>query len=440
MKIAGIIAEYNPFHNGHRYHIEETRRRTGCDAVVVVMSGDFLQRGIPAMTDRFLRAEAALRCGADIVLELPMYGATASAEDFASAGVRALSGLSCDYISYGAESAEERDALATHERDAFATFPAEPDGKNPDAKNSDGETCSGGAGIFRKAAEFLLSEPPEFKQLLLSHVREGNSYAKSRALALAEFAPESAKLLEQPNNILAVEYEKAILATHASLRSCAVKRSDLGYHDTSVAAFCSASAIRGAVADTGAIPAEAVPAETVSLYSYLTADSIVTADDFSDMLCAELSAHTPETLSRIYDLPGDLANRILEQASRPFTWTSLAESVKCKAFTRSRIDRALCHTLLHITTADADVFKNAETLPYLRVLGMRSDSSPLLSELQRTSGIPLIVRLSDDVRALSRESRRLLAAELRASELYAQIYFRRTGLVREDVRRRLLTV
>ena len=107
MKITGIIAEYNPFHNGHRYHLAQTRLRTGCDAIVVVMSGDFVQRGYPAITDKYLRAEAALRCGADLVLELPVYGSSASAEDFAGAGIRALAGLRCvDMLSYGAEDAE----------------------------------------------------------------------------------------------------------------------------------------------------------------------------------------------------------------------------------------------------------------------------------------------------------------------------------------------
>ena len=446
MKIAGIIAEYNPFHNGHRYHIEETRRRTGCDAIVVVMSGDFVQRGIPAVMDRYHRAEAALRCGADVVLELPSYGATASAEDFASAGIRALAGLGCiDIISYGAEDA----AL--------------------------------GESTFRSIAQFLLDEPGAFKQTLLSHVREGNSYAKARSMALSEFFPKAAELLAKPNNILAVEYEKAILSLENNsfhrkevqpdpdgtgapmasnnpqrtkkqtmhdgtgesakprLATCAIPRSDLGYHDTTVSEVCSATAIRSALSDGGLIPAGAVPSEVLPLYTGITASTAVTADDFSDMLFAELSSHTAESLASIYDVPADLANRILEQARSPFTWTSLAESVKCKAYTRSRIDRALCHCLLHLTTADADIFREGD-LPYLRVLGFRKDAEQLISAMERSSRIPLLVRFLRDSAKLTGDAARILATDLRASALYSQVLYRKAGIVREDTHRRLLTV
>ena len=403
MKIAGIIAEYNPFHNGHRYHIEETRRITGCDAVVVVMSGDFVQRGVPAVTDRFVRAEAALRCGADLVLELSAYGATASAEDFALAGIRALAGLGCvDVVSYGAEDADR------------------------------------GTETFRRIAQFLLDEPGAFKQQLLAYVREGNSYAKARSLALADFFPEAATLLSRPNNILAVEYEKAILATDSDLATCAIGRSDLGYHDTTVGSICSATAIRGAIAEGGPVPAEAVPAEVLPLYEKLTAETAVSADDFSDMLFAALSQHTAESLSEIYDVPADLANRILEQAEHPFTWTSLAESVKCKAYTRSRIDRALCHCLLGLTQDAADRFKSAT--PYLRVLGLRRGAEDIVSAMERSATFPLLVRFLRDSSRLTGNAAEFLSTDLRASALYSQVLFRKSGIVREDTHRRLLTV
>ncbi len=404
MNITGIIAEYNPFHNGHLRHLEETRRRTGCDAVVVVMSGDFVQRGVPSVTDKYLRAEAALRCGADLVLELPVFGASASAEDFASAGVRAMASLSCvRTLSYGAEDAGE-------------------------------------AGRFRDIAGYLLSEPAEYKSRLLSHVKEGNSYAKARSLALSEFFPEASEILTKPNNILAVEYEKAILRGGFDISTCAVKRNDLGYHDTRTAPVCSATAIRQALIEQDRFPADSVPECTKDLFAGLTRSTAVTADDASDMLFAELSAHTPETLAAVYDTPEDLANRILNRAAQPFTWTSLAESVKNKAFTRSRIDRSLCHALLHITEADADAFKASPALPYLRVLGVRKGSEQLLSKLCGSSATPLLRRLSDDTKLLSREAQHLLSVDLRASALYSQILFRKTGIVRADTRRRLLTV
>ena len=425
MKIAGIIAEYNPFHNGHLHHLAETRRLTGADAVVAVMSGDFVQRGVPAVCDKYIRAEAALRCGVDLVLELPVFGATASAEDFASAGIRALNSLGCvDVVSYGAE-----DAPLSAENKAMVAS---------DGTSAETATCSDSA--ILRAARFLVSEPADFKELLLRYVREGNSYAKARSLALTEYDPEAAELLTKPNNILAVEYEKAILRGGYPLKTCAIQRSDRGYHDTEPAPVCSASAIRLAVTENDAVPGYSVPEAARELFADLRRDTMITADDLSDMLCAELSSHTADTLSAVYDVPGDLANRILENTELPFTWTSLAESAKCKAFTRSRIDRALCHALLHITAQDAELFKKGDALPYLRVLGVRKDSGDLLSSLCKTSKTPLLLRLFDDTKVLSEDAKHLLSLDLRASALYSQILYRKTGTVRNDGRRRLLTV
>lgn len=405
MKITGIIAEYNPFHNGHRYHLAQTRLRTGCDAIVVVMSGDFVQRGYPAITDKYLRAEAALRCGADLVLELPVYGSAASAEDFAGAGIRALAGLRCvDTLSYGAEDAEV------------------------------------GVDTFRSIAAFLNEEPADYKAVLLRRVKAGNSYAKARALALADFFPQAAELLSKPNNILAVEYERALMRTGAPVASCVISRTDRGYHDTSVAEVCSATAIRETLASGGHFPLQSVPEEIRDLCEPLTASTTISPDDASDMLFAALRAHSQASLSAVYDIPADLANRILSQSEQPFTWTSLAESVKCKAFTRTRIDRALCHALLDITEADADSFKSAECLPYLRVLGVRSDAQGLLAELRKASKIPLLCRLNEDMHALTEPAKVLLTKDLRASALYSQLLFSKCGVTRSDTHRRLLTV
>ena len=402
MNIVGIIAEYNPFHNGHLHHLKETRRRTGCDAVVVVMSGDFVQRGVPGVMDKYARAESALRCGADLVLELPMYGATASAEDFSLAGVKALASLGCvTTLSYGAE--------------------------DPDAP-------------FRGIASYLLSDNPESHEALLAHVREGNSFAKARAMTIASERPDYAGFLQKPNNILAVEYESAILRTSCGFTTVAVPRSDRGYHDTEVTTVCSASAIRECVCGGNDFPFDSVPAITRDLVAGLNDSTAVSADDFSDMLFSELSAHTPESLSALYDIPADLAKRILNRAVRPFTWTSLAEDVKCKAFTRSRIDRALCHALLRISAEDAAMFKAGDSIPYLRVLGMREEARALLSEIDRTGRTVLLRRLADDTRSLSADAKHLLEGDLRASSLYSQILYKKTGVERSDTRRKLTVV
>ena len=209
MKICAIICEYNPLHNGHLYHISEARARSGADAVVCVMSGNFVQRGESAVMDKYTRARHAVWAGADAVIELPTVFATSNAEIFAKGAVHIISSIpACNTLCFGAEIA---DKLA-----------------------------------FKSAARYLLNEPAEVSAQIKTALSEGASYAKARAQAYAGFIPFD--LLGSPNNILGLEYTKAILEKNAPIDILPIQRTGAGYLDTNLQEnFSSASAIRNAI-------------------------------------------------------------------------------------------------------------------------------------------------------------------------------------------------
>ena len=210
--VTGIIAEYNPFHNGHAYQIQKARELTGCDFVVVVMSGDFVQRGAPALFDKYTRTKMALLGGADLVLELPVWASSASAEFFAAGAVSVLEGIGCtDFLCFGAE----------------------------DEKLSK----------MQKAVELLANENTEFQKQLRDVLKTGLSFPAARKQALSGFlTEEESSILDKPNNILGIEYLKALKAKNSSIEPVIVKREGQGYHGQELShGFASASGIRSAL-------------------------------------------------------------------------------------------------------------------------------------------------------------------------------------------------
>ena len=213
MKVAGIIAEYNPFHKGHQYHIEETRKQTGADYVIAVMSGDYVQRGEPAIADKYMRTRMALSGGVDLVIEMPVIYATASAEYFATAGIGILDRLGCvDYLSFGSEWADVED--------------------------------------YSSYATLFLEEPEEYRQILQEQLKRGKSFPEARAFTagklLFDSKPETAvEFLKEPNHILGLEYIKALRRRNSSIQPITVKRKGNHYHEKILAEeYSSATSIR----------------------------------------------------------------------------------------------------------------------------------------------------------------------------------------------------
>ena len=281
MMIAAVIAEYNPFHNGHAYQLKEIRRQTGADLILVMMSGDFVQRGAPSCVDKYARCRMALAAGADMVCELPVYGAIGSAEIFAESAVSLLNRLGCiDYLCFGAETIAPS--------------------------------------LFDAIIPILSNEPDEYKAFLQAGLKTGMNFpaARSRALCSILGDAQCIDILNQPNNILAIEYMKALYKSGSTIRPFPIRRSGAGYHSTDTdVGFCSATAIRRQLSKNlfspeTVIRALDIPATSKAiLQDYLADYPVLTRNDFSDILAAHL-LDTRTSLTDYTDITPDLANRI----------------------------------------------------------------------------------------------------------------------------------
>lgn len=365
MKIVGLITEYNPFHNGHLYHIQEALRATGADAAVAIMSGNYVQRGAPALMPKHLRARMALEAGVAAVIELPVWCACGSAEYFAAGAVSILDRLGCvDMICFGSE-------------------------------------C-GDVSLLEKAARITAQEPEAYRGLLKEGLRDGLSFPRARQKALSLFLGDdrAGEVLAEPNNILGVEYIKAILQQKSSLGFCTIQRRESGYHDMELSdTYSSASAIRHHLrqADQYGIPAQLegqMPSPAIcTMKEAYHARYPVYANDFSLLLKYHLLGETKETLPRYADVTQDLANRIIRHRNEFFSFEQFCGLLKTKELTHSRISRALLHILLNITEEDMTSFKKEGGCGYARLLGFRKDASPLLGLAKKSSSIPLITKL-----------------------------------------------
>lgn len=410
MKVIGIIAEYNPFHNGHAYQLDTIRQNTGADYVIVAMSGDFVQRGAPAIIDKYARTKMALTCGADLVIELPALWATSSAEFFAMAGVTLFDKAGCiDGICFGAET----DNLP----------------------------------LLCCIAELLAEEPQIYRNALSSYLKSGLPFPAARANALCDAfadtdsdAAEIHAILNEPNNILAIEYLKAIRKRDSSLTPYLIKREGAGYHETDIrsttagcnAPTASATAIRDILdnykpddyaffASARAILSAAMPQSALEILgNYLSDFPLLRADDFSSILSYLLLSTSAAELSEVADCSEEIANRLWKNRFKCTTFTDFCASNKSRDITYTRMSRILTHLILNITSADYECAKALDYIPYLRISGFRRDSSALFRTLKEKASAPLISKLAAAPDLLSQEALRILEKDIFAANLYEQ--------------------
>ncbi len=398
MTIAAIIAEYNPFHNGHEYMIQKIKEETGANYVIAVMSGAFTQRGIPGIADKHTRAKMAVSSGADAVFELPVRFATASAELFATGAVSLFNSLSCvDYLAFGSE-------------------------------------C-GNLSDFTNASELLLHEPEDFKAAIQKHLRQGLSYPKAFALAVKESGNNSsvsAELLEHPNNLLGLEYMKALKRLASTIKPHTITRTGTGYHDNhttfskdSGTLIASASAIRSALtSNTGtiALAQPLLPADAYRVFAESYGVSApVTLDDFSLLLSTRIAAESKESLATFFDVPKELADRIYSFRDEFMPFTELIETIKHKQFTYARINRALLHILLGIKEKNVTADTPTALVPYARLLAMKKSASPLMKEIKEHSRIPIITKPAEARKLLDEEALAMFFEDIAAADLYNRI-------------------
>ena len=388
MNVVGIIAEYNPFHNGHLYHLKQAKALTRCSYAVVVMSPNFVQRGAPAITNKWARTKMALESGADLVIELPTPYATASAEFFARASVSLLSHTGIvSALNFGSEANE--------------------------------------IGLLTEVAAILVAEPAEFKLRLKEHLGTGMSFPSARAKALIQYAQsvpnlsihakEIQAIIGTPNNILGIEYLKALNALGASITPSILRRKGAAYHQHDLSGqLSSATAIRGEIYKGNWDQVrDAIPGVT---YDLLAKDT--KAKDLWPFLAYPLLFSTPEDLRQIAGVSEGLENRILKVFQKAKSMTDMITGIKSKRFTQTTIERILLSIILQLTKEDFNTFEAAGGPQYIRLLGFRKSSSHLLTELTAKATLPVLMNIGKDHKALGPLGQQMLSFEIRATNLY----------------------
>ena len=387
MKVAGIIVEYNPFHKGHEYHIAETRRVTGADFVVAVMSGNFTQRGIPACIDKFTRTECALACEADVVLELPFCYATGSAEYFAEGAVTILDKLGCvDSLCFGTE----------------AEVPIS---------------------LYMETAAFLCDEPADYKKSLQDGLRSGLTFPQARVAAAGpHLSPEALALLESPNALLGLEYCKALYRRNSKITPHAITRVGAGYHEESVASegFSSATALRTLLTPGNAFP-EAFLSELPEVAGKVLLKKPYTPVFGSDFLSLHryAVAQKADSLSEFADVSAELAGR-LKKRFPACDYETFLDHIKTKQYTRTRIERCLLHILLGVTKEDITAFRTNEVC-YARILGFKETATPLLKVWKKTASLPVLTKLAQKRQRCNDLEQKLLSYDIAATDLYNHV-------------------
>ena len=402
MKVNGIIAEYNPFHNGHKYHLEESLRRTQADYTVIVMSGDFVQRGAPAMLDKHTRTDLALGCGADLVLELPVLYATASAEYFASGAVALLDSLGVvTHLCFGSEyPAQERESNIS----------------------------------LLQIASLLMEESETYRFVLKEFLRRGLSYPLARGMALSQCHPSLepyANTFSSPNNILGIEYCKAILRRQSRILPIAIPRLGAGYHDEEISSrFGSALAIRKALCSgysAQRLSAHIPEAALMLLVEYMKEIPPICSDDFSSALYYKLLMEKELGYERYMDVSADLSNRIRNLSGEFTGFDAFCKLLKTKDMTYTRISRSLLHILLSIQKEHMALGRKIDYTPYARVLGFRRQAIPLLNAVKKQASIPLVTKVANAKKSLPPDAGKLLQLDILSGELYQGIAALQSG-------------
>ena len=394
MKACGIVAEYNPLHTGHVYQMNKARQISQADCIIVVMSGNFVQRGEPAVIDKYARTRAALKAGADIVIELPVYYALSSAENFARGAVLTLNEMKAASICFGAET-DNADRLA-------------------------------------KISHAIISESSEYKAILNKALAKGLSYPAARQTALLEYLPECKDIISGSNNILAIEYIKAILGNNLNMTYYPVLREGAGYNDdTDNAEFASAFGIRKMLMSD----------EHDRLKTYLTPvmyeeisnskNCPLFPDDFSNIFnhkmlflkqqCNINHTDFAEKLAEYEDITAELANRFAAAFTGRDNITKFAMNVKSKNIVYSRICRCIMHIILEMRKSMSDFYNN---IPYIRLLGFNKTGQLYLGSIKKELDVPFITKAAD--------YKNELIFDLACSDIYTQAVYEKYGYVMKN--------
>ena len=396
MKICAVIAEFNPLHNGHQYLLNQARIQTKCDAVLVILGSNFTQRGEPALLSKVARAKQAMLCGADIVVELPVYGSTLSAQDFAYQAVKIAHCFNhVTHLAFGSES---------------------------------GDIIS-----IQELAQFLTNEPAYFKTEISAALDQGHSLptAKSRALSVVlderfkSFSnPETvSELLSKPNNILGVEYVKSLIKLGSKITPVAIKRmnNENKIEPEHTKDFASASAIRQALYLSGSTnkARKLMPKQSAKvLEQQLKLHGLPNQRAYSDIALGFLRARTPNDLNDLYDMAEGLNNKLISTSAQVVSFDGLVTKITSKRYTSSRIRRLVLINILRLKQSVVDAL-TSQTIPaFVKILAVKEDNK-LLKQL--TANCPVVLRHNDTSLITDELSLELIRADTTANGIYATL-------------------
>lgn len=386
MKTLAIIAEYNPFHLGHKYHLEESIKTTNATHTIAIISSSFVQRGEPSIVDKWTKSKMALDNGFDLVIELPFVYSVQSAELFAYGAVEILDSLKIiDYLSFGAE---------TNNLDLLNTI-----------------------------SSILLEEPDFFRLSLKKHLDKGLSFASSRELALIDYLRENdlyskdfGNILKQSNNILAIEYLKAIKLLDSNIEPAIVTRLGADYNETSLSLnFSSATSIRKELISKG--PQSITKEVPSSSYKLLENCKYNHLNNYIIEINYLLNILEFEDYLEIFDMTEGLANRFLNLDKNYRSIDDLINDLSSKRYPRTRISRILIHLLSNLTKDDiVDIYSKRSN--YMRILASNKKGFEIINKIKNNSNIMIINKFSDYYRTQDSTIKKILDYEIRASNLY----------------------
>lgn len=373
MKATGVVVEYNPFHNGHKYHLEKTKKLNPDSIVIAVMSGDFVQRGEPSIVDRWTKTKMALKNGVDMVVELPVFYSSQSAEIFAKGAIGILEELKCESIVFGSESGdiEELNRIST------------------------------------------LQESPEFSIKLKKRLKEGNSYPTAHSLTMSEILGES-KL--NSNDILGLEYLKAIKYWKSNITPKILKREKVGYHDTNIVGeFASATKIRIHLKTLQEVKNIVTNESYEILKEY---ENFTFIEDFYPLIRFEFLKNF-KALIDIQDMEIGFENRIYEGVVKFSKYEEFFKSISNRRYTTGRVQRALIHSLLGITTSITEEVK--KSIPYVKILGFNDRGREYLNYLKKFENKKIITSYKKMGEIFSQEVCNLIELNEKSSQIYRLI-------------------
>jgi predicted nucleotidyltransferase len=391
MNITGIITEYNPFHNGHKLHLEETKRLSGAEGIICVMSGNFVQRGLPAILDKWTRARMAVLSGVDLVVELPTVFAVSSAEFFAKGAVDILTQTSVvNSLCFGSEAGDTK--------------------------------------LIRRIAEILCDEPAIFREILKKNLSSGNSFVKARSLSLIEYfnhytnvkfsAEKLEELLSSSNNILAIEYCKSIIKSKSSIEPLTIKRIGSSYNDKDLSSnLASATAIRellySDLYSNKLYQYMPEPSANIIMDSFTSTNKLPSSNDFLPYIKYKLLA-SPNSFSKLPDSGEGLDNKFLKEINTVSSVDELIMKVKSKRYTYTRLTRLLCQYFLGFEHYDTSTLRLTKP-NYLRVLALNTTGAKIIKEIKKASNINIISKVPKKIED------QMLQIDINASNIYSLI-------------------